>query len=539
MPDVISLCDSDSDEDELRSRPVQKGKKETAVKEVVDLLGDSSSDEEDLTAAAHKGKLSETKAFVKSNASSSKDLATAAMSSKRRRSHDKKTAAVVARPCDDSDSDSDDSILNYESGLTWKKKSYESSAPLSRSTSEFKIATPTLRYGSATADIAATIPAKKVSPDSSPTNLETLISQYKSSSTGCDSNVQPSQAEKQSDNSLQTGDSLSAFPTPSQTIINPYTKTKNGLASHCANPATLATLSCSVPREDLPMVQYPDLLPGAQSYPDIRPKLILALWKRSKTLVNFSHDGKKLDNTVKKIVALALSEYPLRSMDEYLARYFGVGGVKTTSGRIQREEVPTMEDLDKLSTPVDACRDGRYYSIAEAGLVAVLEEMELQLRAKNVSLALDDHNIPTLSKELADKDTWMSLDRLILTVDQRLKLECPGTLRRRNFLDQGAAYYMEASTRSAEFLQLKNLLKTPRDANQPFLKQHTRAGQTLFEMTLLGYQTAIRIRSRHFPAPPGHYRRSNLASFNPRYENICLGVDIREGGGPASVLHIM
>lgn len=187
------------------------------------------------------------------------------------------------------------------------------------------------------------------------------------------------------------------------------------------------------------------------------------------------------------------------------------------------------------STPVDACRDGRYYSIVEACLVSVLIFVEGKLLAKNVILTSvmdDDSRLCTL---LNDKATWMALQDLIPEVDKRLQDCCPGRLGRLNDPDWGVAYLTDKSTRSAEYKQLEKLCV----GETPYLKEHKKRGEVCFEMTPLGCHTAHRIRTRMFPASPGHYRCSNLTKVDPRYQDICLGVDMREGGGSGNVLHVM
>jgi hypothetical protein len=105
--------------------------------------------------------------------------------------------------------------------------------------------------------------------------------------------------------------------------------------------------------------------------------------------------------------------------------------------------------------------------------------------------------------------------------------------------DHGAAHYTKPSTRSAEYKQLEKLLVPPKDETIGYLKSHRLHGQLSYELTTLGYRTALRIRKRTFPAAPGHYRCSNLRQVEPRYQGICLGVDRQEGGGGHNQLHTM
>ena len=252
-------------------------------------------------------------------------------------------------------------------------------------------------------------------------------------------------------------------------------------------------------------------------------------------MVHSSHDIPKLDNIVKKIVDLALSKYPVRSLDEYYGRCFGVGGINTATGKIHREDVAD-KDIASIERPIG--REGRYFSIVEACLVSMMEVVERRLkRLENFETTgvSNDTALPQLSNEYM----WVLLDDLIPEIDRRLNECCPSRLTRPTDHDNGSAHYNESSTKSAEYLQVKKLLKKAHDEEMPYLKQHARRGKVLFELTAVGYHTAKRIRGRSFPEAPGHYRVSNLSSIPPRFENICMAVDMREGGGPASKLHLM
>jgi ERCC4-type nuclease len=147
-------------------------------------------------------------------------------------------------------------------------------------------------------------------------------------------------------------------------------------------------------------------------------------------------------------------------------------------------------------------------------------------------------NAKDQTKILSQKEFWMSLKDLIPKIDARLRPECPGKLKRYES-DNGAAHYMEASTRSAEFKQIEKLCSKQATVEHGvaispemrYLKSHSVKKQRYFELTSLGYSTAQRIRTRTFPTAVGHYRCSNLEAVDPKYDGVCLAVDMREGGG--------
>ena len=262
---------------------------------------------------------------------------------------------------------------------------------------------------------------------------------------------------------------------------------------------------------------------------------MIRFWKNARSMVHSSHDIPKLDGIVKKIVTLALSKYPIRSLDEYYGRYFDVGGIRTANGKIHREDV-SDKDIASIERPIG--RDGRYYSIVEACLVSMMEEVEGRLKRMYNFETTGVSNDMALT-QLSNEDMWVLLDDLIPEIDRRLNECCPSRLTRPTDHDNGSAHYNEPSTKSAEYLQIKKLLKKTQDEEMPFLKQHARRGKVLFELTTVGYSTAKRIRDRSFPESPGHYRVSNLSTIPPRFKNICMAVDKREGGGPSSKLHLM
>ena len=246
-----------------------------------------------------------------------------------------------------------------------------------------------------------------------------------------------------------------------------------------------------------------------------------------------------LDQMAKKIVALAVSEFPVMPLEEYCFRWGGA--VSSQSARDTRDAIHTQLESGGLSNyvaPVDACRTGKYYSIAEACLVSLLATIEGRLGVGQAShIATMDSDTSTVV--LRDKDMWVSLVDWILEIDKRLQGVCPARLTRAKDADNGAAHYTNSSTRSAEYRQIEKLMVPGKDQEQAMIKKHRQKGQVLLELTSLGYQTARRIRTRMFPVPPSHYRCSNLTNVEAKFKDMCLAVDLREGGGGQKVLHSM
>jgi len=76
--------------------------------------------------------------------------------------------------------------------------------------------------------------------------------------------------------------------------------------------------------DDAPF-QFPALLSNGTLYRDLRHEYILSFWQTARGCTRHSHDGKKLDQLVRKVVLLALTPFPIRSLDEYCFSQ-GVGG---------------------------------------------------------------------------------------------------------------------------------------------------------------------------------------------------------------------
>jgi hypothetical protein len=311
-----------------------------------------------------------------------------------------------------------------------------------------------------------------------------------------------------------------------------------------SSTAIIRSNSYNPPKATSLGVFYPQLGTKSKLYEDVRAKYLLAFWKYSRTLTQHSYQRPKLNQLSKKMVALALSEFPIRSVEEYAVRFAKTADIEAL------KEILQSGGVDRTATPIDTCRrDGRYYSIPEACLVSILGEVESRATQANCQVTTNHHRrrsadedleLESLLLLLQGKDYWVSLADLIPMTDARLRDDCcPAKLTRRQEADHGAAHYTNPSTRSAEYKQLEKLLVAPKDETMGYLKAHHLQGQLSYELTSLGYRTAVRIRKRTFPAAPGHYRCSNLRQVEPRYQGICLGVDRQEGGGGHNKLHTM
>mmetsp|Transcript_882 Transcript_882/g.1257 ORF Transcript_882/g.1257 Transcript_882/m.1257 type:complete len:839 (+) Transcript_882:72-2588(+) len=267
-------------------------------------------------------------------------------------------------------------------------------------------------------------------------------------------------------------------------------------------------------------------------YDDLRACYLLAFWKFSRTLVHASYNLGKLDQFAKKVNSLALSRFPIRSFEEYCHRFAGTSDTNSIQDALQSDKV-SFSSINNVSSD-----DGRYFSIAEACLVSMLCHIQSRSNS-NENLDLKNISDVTLQSILQEKDSWIFLSDLLPMIDSRLKEICPGELNRPSDADNGASYYNEKSTRSAEYKQIEKLQSKQRDKDAPYIKSHRKNGKVCFELTILGYNTAIWIQKRSFPSLPGHYRTSNLPQIELRYQGICLAVDKREGGGPKKKLHQM
>ena len=384
--------------------------------------------------------------------------------------------------CSSSDSDSDDPLLSFQAFKPVKSVPKQAADPFPITTST---STSTLR--------SKQPPSLKTKNPTSTKNSKPNTSTRK----------------------METGSWTSETPR----IHNPY-KIKQ-----FKQPTIYSSICGSAPSPN-----FPDL--GSAHYEDVRAKYILAFWKYAQSLEHASFNLGRLDQFCKRINALALSEYPIRSLEEYCFRFTKGSTMETTHNLL---EALQAGNVDNYNAHPFGSNDGRYYSIAEACLESMLSHVELIASSfgyPNPS-TLPDSQVQTLLKE---KACWVFLNDLIPKIDDKLQPICPGRLTRHNDDDNGASFYLDPSTRSTEFKQLERLQRTPSGEDLPYIKAHKQRGETCYELTTLGFQTAVRVRSRTFPAAPGPYRTSNLPT---PCDGICLVVDTREGGGPQNKLHQM
>jgi ERCC4 domain len=348
--------------------------------------------------------------------------------------------------------------------------------------------------------------------------------------------------------------------TSSGPIANPYARKNQGQsdaalssASSCIDIDNGATgLNPLIfPIETFP---YPKLQDHSKQYPDLRASYLLALWKTARSYTSHAHNRAKLDQAVTKVVALALRPWPLRSLEEFMHRD-KPGGNANRGGSVaidneRRTRLTMMLEQGELNAiqvaPGASGVGNRYCSIPEACLVAMYEEIERRRQQKRSETNTTSTPEVSLVGQLASPENWISLSSLIPAIDERLLPICPGRLWRKKDDDGGLSYYLDKSTRSAEYLQIKKLQLTcpvhTTEIQTGYLKEHNFKKQKVFELTLLGWNTAQWIKRRVFPSAPGHYRTSHIASLDnvpPEYKDICVAVDFREGGLQKNVLHNM
>mmetsp|Transcript_17996 Transcript_17996/g.44458 ORF Transcript_17996/g.44458 Transcript_17996/m.44458 type:complete len:880 (-) Transcript_17996:89-2728(-) len=315
---------------------------------------------------------------------------------------------------------------------------------------------------------------------------------------------------------------------PIAKIVNPYSKQARKKSAPISDLASLnGSQSTAASR------RYPQM---AQSslYDDLRARYLLAFWKFAQTMENASYNLVKLDQYSKRVNALALSRFPIRSFEEYCIR------VASTSDASGIQDALRVGKITNFATSLKQCNHGhgKYFSIAEACLVSLLEHVESET-TRNDTLRLQDMDGTTLVEFLQRKESWLILSELIPMIDSRLNPICPGRLTRAQDGDHGAAFYGEKSTRSTEYKQIEKLQTKTRGEDSSYIKFHRYKGRVCYELTKMGYETAQWIRNRQFPEGQGHYRTSNLVQVDPRFDGISLAVDNREGGGPKKKLHYM
>ena len=325
-------------------------------------------------------------------------------------------------------------------------------------------------------------------------------------------------------------------------VTNPYLPSKPRASFAAAAAATPASRPIPFP--------YPKLTERAKQYPDERARFLLAFWQYARAnCTRRSFERPKLDAVAKRVVRLAVgTDHPVRSLEELVRTSGGTGSSSVNAYNKVRDDFRqelAQGGFDRLITPVvttapttstsssSSSNNQRYYSISEACLVTLLMHAET---ARGPGSGTTDELLPAA---LVEKENWMALVDMIPAIDRKLLPVCPGRLTRRDDPDWGAEHYLQQSTRSMEFLQVSKL--ESKDVG-PFIKRHSVKGSIHYELLPAGYERALRIRTRQFPEPEGHYRCSKIRSLqevDPKYPNICLGVDLREGGGGAKTLHQM
>ncbi len=306
-------------------------------------------------------------------------------------------------------------------------------------------------------------------------------------------------------------------------------------------------------------LRAPKLRANTTTYRDIRPNIVLALWKFArKNLVRDSYQGIRLDQFIGRIVDLVVTarDFPIRSVGEYAIRKRGhmskrgCGGLTSTGDALNIFE----EDLNStgmMNISLDPLV-GKYFSISEACLVAMKEIVVMRWKANQPKQGRSQAFPADEASQLvlfSQKDHYVSLADLIPQIDRRLRPECPSMLERWRDSDKGVSYYLNKSTRSAEFKQVEKLLapvEIPKAdgsiESTSYIKKRLIRGKQHYQLLPLGFRKAVMISRRCLPAPSGPYRFCNLLSAQPKYDGICLGVDFREGGGGdrhRKVLHEM
>ena len=456
--------------------------------------------------------------------------------------HNANNSRRDARHDSDDDSDSDSSLLAYAGLTTTKRKaSVATKAPVERKNGDGSHATP---RQSATSTRTYSAPPSTTSSIRSVATLTTpLVNPYKS------------RASPASATSVASS-STTYLPVP---LRNPYSspKKKAPAATPSAgrehNYGTMDEIEGS--EESFPVgdsFPYPRLLQRSKQYPDLRPSYLLALWKYARTLTLHSHHRSTLDQTITKVVHLSLSPHPIRSLEEFCVLTGGGAGslldFKNRKTNLQQQlDAGKAGQFQSARIPVGVNRDGFYLSIPEALLVSMATEVDRRHQLSSPG------RIALSRKSLASKDMHISFEFLIPEIEKRLHPLCPGRMQRKKDADDGLAYYLNKSTPSAEFLQIRKLELTfkghavlrnveQNNEQEGYIKIRSSKKQVVFELLPLGYRTAKWIQQRSFPAPVSHYRTSRIGSLDqvdPSYTGICLAVDFREGGHQKSVLQNM
>jgi hypothetical protein len=492
MSEIIDLVDSSDDEQPTTTmttaaaaRTKTQGISPTPTAVICLLDDDDDENEENFNASTIK--------FVSQESTDSSDSC--------RKRKNKRKSTQVGISCNDN-SDSGDSLDQYfASGLSRSTKVSKKQSPPSTTAA----ATPAATKTSATTlvDIATSSSSSNVTIGNPYAGRPKITPPSKpSSAASAATTITPASGGTQ------------------LLVANPYASKKKKTTLTVSAPVNTATITNNlIPTR---------LTSRGKTYPDLRAKITLCLWKYSRTLTRQSYDRGKLDQIVKKIVALSLAEYPIRSLEEYIVRFQGHTPNAVSTFRIKLDEL--REQLEtggwsRASTSVDSSINGKYYTIAEACLVACLTRLQLQEGVTN--------NVG-LEAQLSLKDNFIPASWLLPEIDRRLHLNSPAGIARPSDPDQGVDFYTQPSTISAEYKQIEKLC-----SQSIYLKPRRNRGKLCYELTPLGYKMAQQLQSRVYPAPLGPYRCCNQVDLS-NYSNIIMGMDLREGGGGTkNVLHTM
>jgi len=475
-------------------------------------------------------------------------------------------AARRTRELDSDDDDDDDELFSFDTGLTRKKQPPQETSAAPRNPYQ---KSHSLQETSGNDAAAAQKPAPKnsnhtIRRKSDPGAATAYAQEQRKPPAPAHRKSAPPvpQAPNDDDDSEDDDDDLFNFSTG---LLRPPASSRRTEASSAMSQQIVVTNPYlpSKPRASFAAATtpasrpfpYPKLTERAKQYPDERARFLLAFWRYARAnCTRRSFERPKLDAVAKRVVRLAVgTDHPVRSLEELVRTS---GGSATGSSSVNaynkvrddfRQEL-AQGGFDRLVTPVvtapttstssSSSSNQRYYSISEACLVTLLMHAETARGPGGTSTTTTTTD-ELLPAALSEKENWMALVDMIPAIDRKLHPFCPGHLTRRDDPDWGAEHYLQQSTRSMEFLQVSKL--ESKDVG-PFIKRHSVKGSIHYELLPAGYERAMRIRTRQFPEPEGHYRCSKIRSLqdvDPKYPNICLGVDMREGGGGAKTLHQM
>mmetsp|Transcript_9283 Transcript_9283/g.10605 ORF Transcript_9283/g.10605 Transcript_9283/m.10605 type:complete len:1128 (+) Transcript_9283:51-3434(+) len=333
--------------------------------------------------------------------------------------------------------------------------------------------------------------------------------------------------------------------------ITPPTAKANATPKSNRSESSSSSLTVPAPLSSPGGICYPKLREKTKLYADKRPNIVLAMWKHARKKVQNSYDRAELDQYANRIVDLAVTtkDFPIRSIGEYAFRKRNPiprRGCGVSNDKYKKfEEALESTGMITSTFEVNECSDGKYFSIAEACLVAMRDVVFLRWKKQQQQTNERTHFPTEENSQLvlfSKKEYCISLVDLIPEIDVRLHPRCPSKLGRRSDADHGAAFYQEHSTRSAEFYQIKNLLPCHEKTDgygtvkqMAYMKKRIISRSLHYQLTPFGFQKAEYIsKDRIFPTEIGHYRSSNLKKIPPEYDQICLAVDMREGGASQS-----